>query len=92
MEWCKAGMVGGMCRVRDVCCGGEDAEKVEESAVERRERRERRIFGRFRRCIIAPGWPMAGEGLVELYVSYRVRLGVSEGRRHSAVACTRPPP
>lgn len=51
VEWCNAGMVGGMCRVRDVCCGGEDAGEVEESAVGRRERGERRIMGMVRRCI-----------------------------------------
>lgn len=54
VEWCNAGMVGGMCKVRDVCCDGEDAEEVEESAIGRRERGRRRIMGMFRRCI-APG-------------------------------------
>lgn len=41
-----------MCSVRDVFCGGEDAEKVEESAVGRRERGERRIMERVRKCIV----------------------------------------
>lgn len=44
-------MVGGMCRVRVVCCGGEDAEEVEESAVGRRESGERRTMGIVRRRI-----------------------------------------
>lgn len=53
-----------MCSVRDVCCGGEDAEKMEESAVGRRDREERRIMERVRKCI-APGY-----GWIVLYDMY----------------------
>lgn len=79
VEWCNAGMLGGMCRVRDVCCGGEDAEDVEESAVGRRKRREM-VVGRLRRCIVAPVWSMmVGEGLMESNVKAGVAGVINNG-------------
>lgn len=51
VEWCSAGMVGGMWRVRSIFCGGEE----ERAGGRRREEREKRIVGRFRGCIVV-GW------------------------------------
>lgn len=54
VEWWSAGMVGGMCRVIEVCCCGVDM-VVERVGVgrRRREESERRIVGRVGRCIVA---------------------------------------
>lgn len=56
VEWWSAGMVGGMCKVMEVCgCG--TAEGVERAGVGRRRREERkgRTVGRVGRCIVAAG-------------------------------------
>ena len=66
VEWWSAEIVGGMCRVMELCCCGR-GDWVERAGVGRKRRRrkekERRIVGRVGWCIVAAGdlmWATVG--------------------------------